>query len=413
MPAKRTNEKPALGGAERAARKASIFLAEKNGFRLGTATFGHPLRRQHWIEHLTASLEKENVHLTHCRIPESGEPRLLDEITTHLRDIPTREGHRRAVVVTGFSHHLPSAEVVIDQNTQRPRILAQANLDREDFPARCPHPLLFCLTPTALMQFRRLSPDLAHWCSHNFDFTEPALPDGSHPIRGISELQTTDAGTIYANRDEALRAASIFSNGLAASLSAHGPEHLKTLEVRDKLANALRQLGRGREALEHSLENLRVLETNPAFPEQTIASLLNNIATQLAEMNRLNEAAPLMRRALAIDEASYGDQHPNVARDLNNLASLLQATNRLAEAEPLMRRALAIDEASYGDQLPNVARDLNNLALLLQATNRLAEAEPLMRRAYEIVEQSLGVEHPNTQGVGRNLEQLRKELAGL
>jgi hypothetical protein len=35
-----------------------------------------------------------------------------------------------------------------------------------------------------------------------------------------------------------------------------------------------------------------------------------------------------------------------------------------------------------------------------------------MRRAYEILEQSLGVEHPNTQTVGRNLELLRRELAG-
>jgi tetratricopeptide (TPR) repeat protein len=143
----------------------------------------------------------------------------------------------------------------------------------------------------------------------------------------------------------------------------------------------------------------------PASPQEQ-ATLFNDLAQVLANINRLAEAEQLMRCALTNYEKSYGPDHPNVAIGLNNLALLLQDTNRLAEAEPLMRRTLAIDEKSYGQDHPKVAIRLNNLAILLKDTNRLAEAEPLMRRALEIDEKSYGQNHPTVAIRLNNLAQL-------
>ncbi len=398
--------KPRLTGVERAYRAASIFLGETGAFRLAVAIFGHPLRRSHWVGQLTAEVGKTKVHLTVCRIPESGHPRLLDELTAHLREVPTLPGHTRAVVVTGISRHLPDAATEYRPGDPAPPFLADANLDRELFPLRCPHPLLLCVTPTAYSRFRRHAPDLMQWCSHTFDFSETSLPDGSQPIRTIGELQLSGPGTVYANRDEMTRAAGIFRTGLDAAIAAHGPTHRETLGVRANLANVLHQLGRTPEALELAEENLRVMQQTEGIPESEIAMRGGQLAHFLSAMGRPAEAEPLLRDALRIDRAAYGDDHPRVAIDLNNLAALLKATNRLAEAEPLMRDALRIDRAAYGDEHPDVAIDLNNLAQLLQATNRLAEAEPLMRDALRIDRAAYGGDHPKVGIRLNNLGQL-------
>ena len=450
MAATRSRKKPPLKDIENAFRRAAIFLTETGECRIATAIFPHPVRQQHWIRALTAESEKENIHLTECRLPATGEPRLIDELIAHLRDVPTLPGKERAVIVTGISQHLPDASDPKTPGAPRPRFAAEINIDRELFPIRCPHPLILGLTLTAYSQLRRHAPDTMHWVSQHFDFSEPAPPGDSPPLRGISELQHSNTGTTYANLTELHRAEGVFRTGLAATIAAHGPTHLETVRVRANLANVLDQLGHTPDALTLAEENMRLVENASGVPEIEIAhgrvqlafflktlgrmaeaelhlrlaipiyeahygpshpetaTALNNLAQLLQDTNRLAEAEPLMRRALAIDEASFGENHPDVARDLNNLATLLQDTNRLAEAEPLMRRALAIDEASYGDAHPTVARDLNNLAQLLQDTNRLAEAEPLMRRALGIAEASYGDSHPTVAIRLNNLAQLLK-----
>ena len=404
----RANKKKRLTGVAHAYRAASIFLSETSAFRLAVAIFGHPVRLAHWIEQLTTELTKAKVYLTECRIPETGEPRLIDELTAHLRDVATLPGHTRAVVVTGISRHLPDAATQYHPGDPTPRFLADANLDRELFPIRCPHPLLLCLTPTAHGRFLSHAPDLMHWCSHTFDFTEPALPDGSQPIRAMTELQQFEPGAIYANRDEMLRAAGIFRAGLDAAIAAHGLAHRETLEVRANLANVLHQLGRTPEALDLAQENLRGTGKLEEIPDAEIASRSSQLAHYLLSVGRLAEAEPLMRQSLASDVAALGHDHPSVATDMNNLAGLLQATNRLAEAEPLLRRALAISRVSLGDDHPKVATALNNLAVLLKDTNRLAEAEPLMRQALAIDEAALGKDHPTVALDLTNLAQLLK-----
>ena len=380
MATPRSPKAPPLQGTERALRRAAVFVSEGGEFRLAVAIFPHPVREQHWIGTLIAEAEKDHVHLTVCPLPAEGDPRVSDLLSAHLSAVPTLPGHTRAVIVTGISPHLPDASTSRLTDALRPRMAGELNLDRELFERRCPHPLILALNLTAHSQLLRHAPDLMHWCSQTFDFSEPA-PDGqSAPARSEGELQSSRPGEVYVNLTELRRAEGVFRDGLASAIAAHGPESPQTLEVRANLANVLHQMGLTGDALTLARENMRIVEKTPSLPETDASNQMVHLAHFLKSLGNYAEAEPLMRRTLAIEEDSLGKDHPNVAIRLNNLAQLLKATNRLAEAEPLMRRALAIDEASFGKDHPKVAIRLNNLALLLQATNRLAEAEPLMRR---------------------------------
>ncbi len=402
----RTSKKTRLKGAERAFREASLFLGESGGFSLASAVFGHPVRREYWIRRLTETLAEANVQLSHCQLPDSDDTRLVNVIAQHLNSVPTQPGFKRAVVVTGMSHQLPDAATSHRPGETAPRFLAEANLDRELFPQRCPHPLLLCVTPTALGQFTRFAPDLWHWCGHTFDFTEPALPDNSYPIRGIMELQETDPGTVYANRDELLRAAGVFRTGLDAAIAAYGARHQETVSVRAKLVNVLWQLGRTNAAYLLAQENIKLIETLSDYPEVEVANVFSQFAVMLEATNRHVEAEQLMRRSLAIWEEQLGSENPQVASGLSNLANLLKASNRLVEAEALARRAVTIWELNFGKNHEKIAIGLSNLASLLYSLGRFIEAEPLMRRALTIWEGCFGSNHTHVATGLNNLANL-------
>ena len=394
--AAKTHSKPKpLSGPQRALRRAAVFVSEGGEFRLAVALFPHPVRQTHWIQILVAEAEKEYVHLTVCTLQQEGDPRVFDVLNAHLRDVPSHPAHTRAVIVTGISSHLPDASFSRLDASPRPRIAGELNLDRELFERHCPCPVILALTVTAHSQLLRHAPDLMHWCSQTFDFSEPQPPGEIISARGEFELQSARPGEVYSNLTELHRAERVFREGLTSAIAAHGADSPRTLDVRSNLANVLHQMGCTGDALALARENMAIVEKTSALQEIEVSNQLARFAYFLEELGQHAEAEPLMRRALAIGEASFGKDHPNVAMALNNLAKLLQATNRLAEAEPLMRRALAIDEASFGKDHPKVALRLNNLAQLLRARNRLEEAEPLMRRGLAIEENSKGKHHPH------------------
>ncbi len=371
-------------GVERAVCAATIFLKEAGDFRLATAIFGDSTRRDYWLAHITAELAKANVHLSHCQLPETGAPRLVVEIQAHMRDVLTLPGCQRAVVVTGVSHHLPDAAHVRGHDEARPPFLDQANVDRELFPQYCPHPLLICVTPTSDGQFRRHAPDLMQWCSHTFDFTEPAMPDGSWSIRSSSELQHAQPGTIYANRDELLRAAGIFSAGLEAAIAMHGKGNRETIDVRANLANVMGQLNRTHEALAMSQENLSIAETAEGVSPYELANATAQSGQMLQEAGRNEEAEPLLRRALSAFE-SLGDKDSR-AVVLGDIARILTAKGDVDNALSLHKEARDIFEA-FGNQRSR-AVTLGDIARILTAKGDVDAALALHTEARDIFEAS-------------------------
>ncbi len=73
-----------------------------------------------------------------------------------------------------------------------------------------------------------------------------------------------------------------------------------------------------------------------------MATSLNNLAELYHAQGKYPEAEPLYQRALAIWEKALGPEHPNVATVLENYAALLRQMNRNSEAAEMEARVKAI-----------------------------------------------------------------------
>jgi tetratricopeptide (TPR) repeat protein len=174
----------------------------------------------------------------------------------------------------------------------------------------------------------------------------------------------------------------------------YGLEHPNVATLANNLALVLKEVNELDEA-ERLLQRALAIDTRVFGPDSGRAAVaLSNLASVLIDRNRHREAEPLARHALGAAEASFGPDHPRVAGCLSTLARLLRETERPSEAEGLIRRALVIEEKSYGAQDPRVSATLTKLAQLLQENKRFAEAEPLMRQGLAVTEGCYGPEHP-------------------
>jgi|GEM_PF-1583986 len=398
--------------AGRALRAATILGAQKGHLTLATAIFPNDKGRAHWLSQLRDELATRQVLLIEKRIQPEKDARILDTVTTALRETELPPGWTPALAVYGFHPHLPDASAAHDRSLPPPPLLARANLDRELFAKLCPYPLFLCLTTTDLVLFRRHAPDLNHWIAHHLDFSGPSLFQAD-PLRiSGSQIEAYRAGHTYANSGEMAEAEKIFRAGLHANEAAYGSNHHASVQSRANLANVLRQQARFGEALILARKNTRILDSSHQQVEPgdfSLADALGMEASLLGVTDQLIEAEPILRRALEIAEATHGHAHVAIVSHLNDLASLLQSTNRLAESEVLKRRALAIDEEFLGINHPNIGISLNNLALLLIATKRTEEAERLLLRAVEILEKFSGENHPAVGSALNNLAQLLQD----
>ena len=89
---------------------------------------------------------------------------------------------------------------------------------------------------------------------------------------------------------------------------------------------------------------LRALKEAENFGEQDprLAASLNNLALLYYAQGQYAEAEPFYQRSLAIWEKALGPEHPDVATILENYADLLRELDRNREAEELEERARAI-----------------------------------------------------------------------
>ena len=116
-----------------------------------------------------------------------------------------------------------------------------------------------------------------------------------------------------------------------------------------------------------------------------VAADCNNLAQAMRSIGRIKEAERWMRLALEIDEKQPERDDAAISRRCNNLGSLLFEAGRYQESETQMRRALVLDENTFGLNHPQVAYRLNNLAALQQQIGQTDSAEASLRRALNIL----------------------------
>ena len=158
-------------------------------------------------------------------------------------------------------------------------------------------------------------------------------------------------------------------------------------------------------------ELIRLLEQLIALVERTFGPESKEVATEreklgdaLYDLGRYDQALPLYQGALAIYEKALGPEHLDMAMTLNNLAIIYRNLTQYDQALPLYQRALTIKEKALGPEHPYVAVTLNNLAITYKELAQYEQALPLYQRALAIREKALGAEHPDTgdsyQGLG-------------
>ncbi len=188
-----------------------------------------------------------------------------------------------------------------------------------------------------------------------------------------------------------------FSQGLALSRRAYGPESLRTSYFLSGMGRVRSRQIRGPEALAfyRQAQELRERLWGPEHP--TLALNLNNLASELLQQGRPDEALAAFHRALALLEAARSPDHPSLGAPLNNLAVLLRREGRLEESRQFFERALAIFERSKGPDHPNTVTALGGLGMVAYDAQKLDEALDLSQQALARIQRGMGPDTPRAE----------------
>ena len=191
-----------------------------------------------------------------------------------------------------------------------------------------------------------------------------------------------DLATAYQATGRTNEAMAIYEEVLTLQTSKLGPAHPDTLCTRQNLASAYQATGRTKEAIAifEDVLNSTNVDARPRLPRHTRYRRRSRRGLRCRRaVRQVRAALPRQARPLqeAIWSASLADE-PAMA----NLGMNLLAQKKSAEAEPLLRGCLAIREKATPDHWATFnARSLLGASLLGQ--KKYAEAEPLVLCGYE------------------------------
>lgn len=232
---------------------------------------------------------------------------------------------------------------------------------------------------------------------------------------------------------------------LAASGRALGPEHVRTLAMRDLLASACESAGRTDEARELALISVAEREQvqGPDHPDTLTArtalagiyrdagmyeaaidaygrvlsdrewvlgpehadtlGVRSQLAGTYLQAGQPDQAIALYQRNLADWEQALGPEHPDVLAEYLNVASAYQKAGRADEAIAIFARVRKIRETSLGTEHQDTLAATALLALAYKSAGRLKDATTLYRQVLASREAALGPDHPDTLAAMANL----------
>lgn len=193
-----------------------------------------------------------------------------------------------------------------------------------------------------------------------------------------------------------LAAVAYWKSMLSASGRALGPEHPRTLALREKLAEACEASGRLDEARELIGVNLAEREqvTGPDHPDtlttRTVLARLYRVAGDY------DAAIELYGRVLADREWVLGPEHADTLGVRSQLAGTYLAAGQADQAIALYQRNVADWEQALGPENRDVLTEYLNLGRAYQQAGQLDEAIAIFGRVRKIREANLGVDHPDS-----------------
>jgi tetratricopeptide (TPR) repeat protein len=297
---------------ERELKRLCLAVCDDTGFRLYSATYDQPKRRDELIERLSGKAEAEKVRVTRLDIAEAGpETSLVGLLRAYVHGADLPSGWRQAVMVVGIEQRLDYSS-----GREGAAFLHQANLLRDALPEAAPAPVVLWLSRLATSAIQREAPDLWDWRAASFDFTGDDAPR----IELLRELTTwrtedDDGGLSTEQR----RARIDMLQDLLGELERDGPPKSKR-QVAER-AGLLAQVGK-----EHLIQG-HTREAVPCF--ERALSLTLEIGIRPAE-----GAAHLV---LGTAYFSLGEQQRGIEHLEQALVILREAGERRAEGEALRK----------------------------------------------------------------------------
>jgi tetratricopeptide (TPR) repeat protein len=157
-----------------------------------------------------------------------------------------------------------------------------------------------------------------------------------------------------------------------------------------------------------ALARNRYAEAVPLFEQQIVASEAlygpddvdqtrwrNRLAQALVELGRFDEARAQLARAAAIIERQYGSTHANLGVVVTTRGQVEYSAGNYAAAIADYQRALAIKTTVAGPEHASLAPTLINLSLVEADAGALADARVHATRGAAIAERTLPPMHPN------------------
>lgn len=216
-------------------------------------------------------------------------------------------------------------------------------------------------------------------------------PDHPDTLTAVSHL--ANAVRNQGRGAEALRLDEAVLAGRRAVL---GPDHPDTLRALHSLANSYAAVGRDDDALRSDqLALVRRREVLGRSHPDTLASM-NAVASSHAALDQNDAALKLREEALPLLKSVLGPDHPDTLIGMNNLANSYLTAGRPADALALWEQSVPLSRTVLGPDHPDTLTTTSNLARSYSAVGRRDDALRLHREVLDLRRTKLGADHPDT-----------------
>ncbi|KAH0161832.1 purine and uridine phosphorylase, partial [Aureobasidium melanogenum] len=189
-------------------------------------------------------------------------------------------------------------------------------------------------------------------------------------------------------------AVELLEHALEKGKKIFGEDHLRTLDIAVRLADAYYDLDKHTEAQQLAVHSLAVYEkwliSNPGLAASTSKQLiyiLEFLGQSYLRQMRLGDAEDMFKRAIALSEQQQQHQQQQNSKNSHALGSMIRLGEvyvkqaRLTEAEVMLERALDVSSKLYGPYHRSTLRSLVALSDVYDKLGKVVEAKEVAERA--------------------------------
>jgi len=172
-----------------------------------------------------------------------------------------------------------------------------------------------------------------------------------------------------------------------------GENDVNTADALLKLGIVNQTLGSLKNAEDHFLKALTVLEGQLSPDHPDVAVIMTNLGNIYFELNQPERSEKYHQQALRIRRNAFGKDDPSVAQSIYNLAVLYENQHRYDLAVILYRQAINSWSESLGPRHPYVGNALTNLGNVYNIQGNHKKAIDILQRTVAFKKSVFGEQH--------------------